>query len=256
MTFYTRRGQGEPLLLVQGMGGHHQFWGDWFLDLLEPHFDVVAYDHRGIGRSPWADGPFTIADLADDAADLIKSLGWSSAHVFGISLGGMVVQELTLRHPSLVRTLTIGCSWAGGPDGELSQTVRRILEAQATRNVDHAVRTGYEGNLSREFAADPAHYARYRELALAERVPLPVILMQWEAAQQHDTTARLPTITTPTLVLHGTADVNMAVHNGEHIASLIPGARLELLDGAGHLFWWEQPERTAELLRGHAAGGA
>src|SRR5919197_6681477 len=98
---YFRRGQGEPLLLIMGMGGHHRMWREEFLALLEPHFDVVAYDHRGIGESDRAEGPFSVADLADDVAGLIAALGWERAHVFGISLGGMVAQELVLRHPEL-----------------------------------------------------------------------------------------------------------------------------------------------------------
>lgn len=118
---YVRRGHGAPLLLlIQGMAGHHRFWGEWFLRMLEPHFDLVAYDHRGIGGGDRADEPFGTADLADDAAGLIRALGWRDAHVLGISLGGMTAQELVLRHPGLVRTVAIGCSWAGGPDGRLS----------------------------------------------------------------------------------------------------------------------------------------
>jgi 3-oxoadipate enol-lactonase len=250
---YSRRGQGEPLLLIQGMGGHHDMWGDWFLDLLEPHFDVVAYSHRGISTSSCADAPFTIADLADDAASVIGAFSWSQAHIFGISLGGMVAQELALRHPALVRTLTIGCSWAGGPAVALAETARRMVDAMATRNVEHALKTGYEANLSQPFAADPANFARYAKLSLSQRVPVPVVLMQWEAAQKHNAYSRLATVTAPTLVLHGTADACMPLRNGEHIASLIPGSQLELLSGAGHLFWWEQPDRTADLLLTHTA---
>jgi 3-oxoadipate enol-lactonase len=249
---YTRRGQGEPLLLIQGMGGHHDLWGEWFLDLLEPHFDVVAYSHRGISTSSRADEPFTIADLADDAAAVIKAFDWPSAHIFGISLGGMVAQELALHHPNLVRTLTIGCSWAGGPQVALAETARRMVDAMVTRDVEHALKTGYEANLSQPFAADPDNFACYAKLSLSQRVPVPVVLMQWTAAQNHAAYDRLPTLTIPTLVMHGTADACMPSRNGQHVASLIPGARLELLPGAGHLFWWEQPGRTADLLITHA----
>jgi pimeloyl-ACP methyl ester carboxylesterase len=248
---YTRRGQGEPLLLIQGMSGHHEMWGEEFLDLLEPHFDVVAYSHRGISTSSRADEPFTIADLADDAAAVINAFDWPSAHIFGISLGGMVAQELALRHPAAVRTLTIGCSWAGGPSVTLAETACRMVDAMVTRDVEHALKTGYEANFSQPFAADPDNFARYAKLSLSQRVPVPVVLMQWTAAQNHNAYARLPTLTAPTLILHGTADACMPARHGEHIASLIPGAHLELLPGAGHLFWWEQPQRTADLLKAH-----
>src|SRR5262245_48397371 len=99
---YTRRGTGEPLLLVSGVAGHHRMWGEPFVSPLAERFDVVAFDHRGIGSSARVDGEFTIPDLADDAAAVMDELGWESAHVMGISMGGTVAQELVLRHPQRV----------------------------------------------------------------------------------------------------------------------------------------------------------
>lgn len=249
---YVRRGTGAPLLLIQGMAGHHQMWGEEFLTLLEPHFDIVAFNHRGIGASSRADEPFTVADLADDAAGVIEAAGWRDAHVFGISLGGMTAQELVLRHPERVRTLTIGCSWAGGPDGVMSTAAPELAAAIATRDPERVVRTGFAANVSARWAEDPAHFETFRRLSMAEKVPSPVVGMQFAAARAHDTSTRLPGVTTPTLVLHGTEDRMLAVENGEHIAKLVPGARLVRFEGVGHLFWWEEPERTVALLREHA----
>src|SRR5689334_3317438 len=92
--FHQRRGSGEPLLLIQGMSGTHLSWGEPFVQDLERSFDVIAYDHRGIGRSSPVTDPFTIGDLAEDAAGLLDALGLESAHVLGISMGGMIAQEL------------------------------------------------------------------------------------------------------------------------------------------------------------------
>jgi pimeloyl-ACP methyl ester carboxylesterase len=253
--FYVRRGTGEPLLLIHGMGGHHLSWGERFLGPLARDSDVVTFDHRGIGRSDRADEPFTVADLADDAAGLLAGIGWPAAHVFGVAVGGMVAQELALRHPELVRTMTIGASSAGGRDGEVPATVHRMMDAIATRNVDHGLRTTFEATLSPRFTADPANFDTYRRLTLAERAPVPVVQRQYRAGRAHDTTTRLSAVTAATLVLHGTADAIIAPANGKRVARLIPGARLELLDGAGHLFWWEQPDRTVTLLRDHITGG-
>jgi pimeloyl-ACP methyl ester carboxylesterase len=247
----ARRGAGEPLLLIMGMAGHHRMWSEPFLRLLEEDFDILAFDHRGIGTSDRADAPFTIADLADDAAGLLPRAGWERAHVFGISLGGMVAQELALRHPEKVRTLTLGCTYPG-VGGDLSATgARRALEAAATRDEELAVRTMFEVNVSARYAADPANWETFRREALAVRVPVPVVMMQMQAVLGHDAIGRLARIAAPTLVLHGTEDEMLAVANGERIAELIPGARLERFEGAGHLFWWEEPERAAALLREH-----
>jgi 3-oxoadipate enol-lactonase len=91
----------------------------------------------------------------------------------------------------------------------------------------------------------------FREQALSTRVPIPVVVMQSQAAVAHDALDRLSTIDVPTMVIHGTADEMILVGNAELIAKTIPGARLELFDGAGHLFWWEDPDRVAALLREH-----
>jgi len=248
---HVRRGSGAPLLLIMGMAGHHRMWAEPFLALLEKDFDLVAFDHRGIGTSDRADQPFSIADLADDAAGVLDTVGWDTAHVFGISLGGMVAQELALRHPDRLRALALGCTYPGA-GGDLTATgAQRMIEASATGDEELAVRTGFEVNVSAGYAASPANFAVFREEALAVQVPVPVVMLQLQAVLGHDALSRLPQITAPTLVMHGTADEMLAVANGRQIAGQIPNSRLEIFDGAGHLFWWEEPERTATLLREH-----
>lgn len=253
---YVRRGSGAPLLLIQGMAAHHKMWGEQFLASLTDDFDVVAYDHRGIGTSTDVPGQFTTADLADDAVALLDVLGWPVAHVMGISLGGMVAQELTIGHAERVGRLVVGCSYAGGPGSMLAAPgPMRMLEAMNTRDVDLAVRTAYEANLSPGFRDDEARFEPFRSASLAVRVPVPTVLRQAQAAFVHDTSARLAKVTAPTLVLHGTADDMLVVDNSAHIAGLIPEAQLTTLDGVGHLFWWEQPDFVAGLVRSHLLGG-
>lgn len=248
---HIRRGAGEPMLLIMGMGGHHRMWGEPFLSRLEPDFELVAFDHRGIGTSDRADEPFTIADLADDAARVLDEVGWLRAHVFGISLGGMVAQELALRHPERVRTLTLGCTYPGKGGDLTAPGPQRAIEAGLTGDREAAIRTSFEVNVSRSYAAVDANYPVFREQALSTRVPIPVVLMQSQAAVAHDALDRLAGIDVPTMVIHGTEDEMILFGNAELIAKTIPGARLELFDGAGHLFWWEDPDRTAALLREH-----
>lgn len=255
---YLRRGSGEPLLLIMGMSGNHLAWGDPFLDELAGDFDVVAFDNRGMGLSDWATEPFTIADLADDTAALLDALEIESAHVLGISMGGMIAQELALAHPERVRTLTLGATYCGGPGSRITSPaiIQRLAAGMLSEDRELALRTGYEVNLSAAYRADASRYAPFRDMVATYPAAVEVIMLQAQAAQAHDASARLASITAPTLVIHGTEDEMLEVVNGEQIASLVPGARLERLDGVGHMFWWEQPERSAELLREHALAAA
>jgi 3-oxoadipate enol-lactonase len=254
---YERSGNtdGPPLLLIMGMSGTSLHWGEQFLALLQADFDVIAYDHRGVGASTPLEGAITTRQMADDAAGLLAALALDDAHVLGISMGGMIAQELALNHPERVRTLTLGCTYCGGEGSALAAEadLAGLVEAMGSGDRERALRAGWEINVSPSMAADDEAFATFREIAMRRAVAVDVIMQQMQACVAHDTNARLSQIAMPTLVIHGTEDRLLPVQNGRLIASLIPGARLEILDGVGHLFFWERPERSAELVREHAA---
>ncbi|MDQ2631312.1 MAG: alpha/beta hydrolase [Actinomycetota bacterium] len=251
---YERAGSGEPLLLIQGMSGTHVAWGEPFRSALEESFDVVAFDNRGIGLSERISEPFTIAELAEDTAELLERLEIESAHVVGISMGGMIAQELALARPELLRSLTLGCTYCGGEGSQLmpQENAEKLLGAFASGNRDQAIRAGYEVNLSPSFRADEDTFSAFHEMATSVPAAREVIQLQLQAIAGHDTSGRLGKIATPTLIVHGTVDGVLPFSNGEQIAALMPGARFEALEDVGHMFWWEQPQRSAELIREHA----
>lgn len=253
--YYERRGSGEPMLLLQGLSGTRAAWGEPFLAALEAAgLETVVYDHRGIGGSGRWSQPFSLADLADDAAGLLDALGWETAHVVGISMGGMVAQELALAHPERIRTLTLGCTYAGGPESVLTHpdVIGALMAAMTSGDRERALHQGFTFNVSAAHAAEPDAFAAFRAMALSVPAALPVIMLQMQAIAVHDTSARLQDVAAPTLVVHGTEDQMLGPDNGRAIAAAIPGARLELLDGVGHLFWWEQPDVSAGLVSTHA----
>src|SRR3954452_3180261 len=257
---FERAGSGAPLLLIQGMSGTHISWGDAFKGALEEGFDVVAFDNRGIGLSAPVDGPFTIAEMAEDTAGLLEALGLESAHVVGISMGGMIAQELALAHPDRLRSLTLGCTYCGGPGSQLmpQKSVEKIAAGMMSGDRDKAIRASWEVNLSPAFRADESGYAAFHQMATSVPAAKRTIELQAQAIFGHDTSAQLSEVSTPTLIVHGTEDGVLPYPNGEQIAGLMPAAGLETLEGVGHMFWWEQPERSAELIREHAlaASGA
>jgi 3-oxoadipate enol-lactonase len=256
--YYERRGEGEPLLLIQGLGGNSLHWGEGFLGGLEDGFELILFDNRGAGRSGPLEGEHTIADLASDALGLLDALKVDSAHVVGISMGGMVAQEIVLSAPERVRTLTLGCTFPGGPEATMTDmaVVGMLAEAVLSGDDERTLRVGYDVMIAAEYGEQEGAYELYAELARQYPAPVPVLMAQLSAIMGHDTSERLGEIAAPTLVIHGTEDRLLDVANGELIARLIPGARLELLEGSGHMFFWEQPERSAQLVREHAAAAA
>ena len=248
---YERRGNGAPLLLIQGMGANSAHWGEPFLRELERDFELVLYDFRGIGRSGPLEGPLTVAGLAADALALLDALEFADVNVLGISMGGMVAQELALAAPDRVRALILGCTTCGGSQSKSTapEIVQRLMAAALSRERERMLRAGFEVIVSRRHAAEPANYAAFVTAAQLYPASIPILLAQKGAVDGHDTYARLRGLQLPALVIHGTDDELLAAINGDLVASLIPGARLELLDGVGHLFFWEQPQRSAELVR-------
>jgi 3-oxoadipate enol-lactonase len=255
---YEHAGSGEPLLLIQGMSANHMAWGRPFSSPLEQSFEVISFDNRGIGLSRRVTEAFSIAEMAADTADLLDALEIESAHVLGISMGGMIAQELALARPERLRSLTLGCTYCGGEGSQLMDPgdFQGLVEAMASGDAQRVFRAMYELNLSPGFRAEESRYGDFTTMAEALPAPRETIGLQVQAIAAHDTRARLPGIAVPTLVIHGTVDRVLGYPNGPLIASLIPGARLETYEDVGHMFWWEQPERSAALVREHALAAA
>jgi pimeloyl-ACP methyl ester carboxylesterase len=233
---YLRRGEGEPLLLIQGMSGTHVSWGEAFEAALGgAGLELITYDHRGVGYSARVEGPFTIERLADDAAGLLDALGLQEVHVLGISMGGMVAQELALRHASRLRTLTLGCTSSGGPHGPQAppETSELLGAAMLSGDRERALRVGFEVNVSARHAAEPGAYDVFRAMALELPVPVPVILLQLQAITGHDTSDRLSEVRAPTLVIHGTGGPHAPRRRRRAARPPHPGRALRAARGGG-----------------------
>jgi 3-oxoadipate enol-lactonase len=245
---YDVRGDGPPVLFVQGHGYGRGGWGP-APERLAESFTVVTFDNRGFGDSDKPPGPYTTAQLAADALGVLDTAGLERAHVVGASLGGMIAQELALAAPERVERLVLCCTTPGGAGAAPmpSRTVALMLEAPSLdpseaqrRFVLNALAPAAPGALVDEIcayrAAHPPDPAGWQALAAA--------------GAAHDALSRLGEIARPTLVLHGTADNVVDPHNAELLAAGIPGATLEWFQGAGHLFAWEQSDRFARVVKG------
>lgn len=247
-----RRGVGRPLLLIMGMSGTHDHWGDVLVEeLVGAGRSLISVNHRGVYRTPEPEAGYTVADLADDQAAALAALGIDEPiDVFGISMGGMTAQELALRHPEHVRTLALGCTTAGGQamTPPSMEDLQLLFEAQQSGDRERALRAAFEINMSSALHGDAAVWERFAELSALAPVPASVILTQLQAIASHDTGGRLGELRVPTAVLHGTEDRMLPYPNATPLAEGIRGADLHTFDGAGHLFFWDDGARTARIV--------
>lgn len=249
--WYERSGSGPPLLCITGFAISSAVF-EPVLDLYAERFDCITYDHRGSGRSATPLKPTSIPELAGDAAQLLDHLGVASAHVYGISMGGMVALELALRFPDRVRGLVLGGTTAGGPLAARPSLkhVRASAEPSAEELLNPA--NGWLAALlfSPEFRHDEPDRARWLlEHFTRHRPHVRGATAQWWATVVHDTVSRLCEIASPTLVMHGERDAMSPLANSELLAARIPDAELAIVRGAGHAYPLERPRESFELFR-------
>ncbi|MGH7354582.1 MAG: alpha/beta fold hydrolase [Candidatus Rokuibacteriota bacterium] len=245
---YIEHGRGDPLLLVMGFGGDHLAWG-FQVPAFAARHRVIAFDNRGVGQTDAPDAPYSTRVMADDAVGLLDALGIERAHVLGVSMGGMIAQELALNHPGRVRTLQLHCTYAR-PDGYILALVDAWCRVRTTFDQEHALRT------IALWLFAPATYNERPELvetllqtALANPHPQSVtgFLRQGDAVRAHDTLDRLEKLRCPTLVSVAEDDILVPPRFTRELAARIPGAELRTIPGAGHVYFWERPEVFNEI---------
>jgi pimeloyl-ACP methyl ester carboxylesterase len=189
--------------------------------------------------------------LAADAAGLLAALGVGSAHVYGVSMGGMVAQELALRFPERVRGLVLGGTSAGGPRSARPAAGELAALASAAAGGARRGEASWlaEALFSPTFRRDQPERVRALLACFARHPPSRAgALAQWWATVYHDTTSRLGQIRAPTLVLHGECDALAPLANARVLAERIPDAELAVVPGAGHAYALERPEESYALL--------
>lgn len=241
---FELRGSGAPLLLLNGLGLDLTAWGP-LAGALERRFRLVLLDARGAGRSAAPPGPYSTARLAADAAALLASLALGPAHVIGLSLGGLVAQELALRAPGAVRAVVLAATAA-----HLPARTRRVLDAWrrlALAGTDRAAlcREQLAWVLSEPSLADERVVGAFEAALAAGTPPAPHGLSaQVDACLAHDARDRAVAIAAPALVLAGREDALLPPAASEALARLLPRARFEELPG-GHAFLAESAEAAA-----------
>jgi pimeloyl-ACP methyl ester carboxylesterase len=237
--YWDEDGHGAPVLLIMGLGWASPMWHRT-RPLLARQYRTIALDNRGVGRSDVPAGPYPIALMAADAAAVLDAAGVASAHVVGMSMGGMIAQEFALQYPRRVRSVILGCTASGGPTAVQSEPeVLQLL-----------LRTG----MSPEEESRAVNPFIYDVNTPQERIEEDLILrLEWYPTVEGYTAqiqgiiaweaySRIAQIAAPTLVIHGETDRLVPPGNAKLIAARIPGAKLVMIPHASHIFTTDQPE--------------
>jgi pimeloyl-ACP methyl ester carboxylesterase len=245
--YWEESGEGEPLLLIQGLGFSGAMWYR-ILPALEARHRVIRYDARGIGRSEIPDGPYSIPLMAADAIAVLDAAGVDTAHVFGCSLGGIVAQEVAISHADRVRSLTLCCTHPAGtdavwPDDEVMDMLRNRNTLPREEAIRASIPVGYA----------PTTPADHIEEDVRLRLEIPThetgYMGQLMAGLGYPgTKARLPEVTVPALVIHGDGDRMVPVANAQILADALPDARAVIVQGAGHVIFTDAPDAVTDAM--------
>jgi pimeloyl-ACP methyl ester carboxylesterase len=233
---YDVHGEGPPLLLIGGLGFGR--WA-WFRQVpaFSRHFKTITFDARGE-----RDLESGVTDLASDVVALLEHLRVGKAHVLGTSLGGFVAQELALGRPDLVeRLVLVGTSYGRGGPETMSPWALADMIGLPSLNSERAVRKRLESATSGAYRAEhPEEFEQVVRWRLADSPSLSAYYEQMRAGASFDLSRDAGRITSPTLVIHGAEDRYVPVANAAALAEAIPGAKLRVLDNAGHLVFIER----------------
>jgi pimeloyl-ACP methyl ester carboxylesterase len=244
--YWDEQGQGAPILLIMGLGYPSDMWHRSRPGLSE-RYRTIALDNRGVGRSDVPPGPYSIAMMASDAALVLDAAGVESAHIFGVSMGGMIAQEFALQYPRRVWSLILGCTSPGGLHAVAAKpVVLMALMARATMTPERArevfIPILYDSSTPRERIDEDMEILKNWVPTTAAYMAQIQGVLAWEAY------SRLPQIAAPTLVIHGDSDRLVPPKNGELIASRIPGAKLMVIPHASHIFGTDQPQAAHQAI--------
>jgi pimeloyl-ACP methyl ester carboxylesterase len=245
-------GDGDPLLLIPGLGAGRSAFDPIVADLARAH-RVITFDPRGIGESEGG-ASTTLSAMAQDVVAVLDAAAVDAAAVFGASMGGLVAQHLVVDHPARVGDLILAATAPGGDDGvDPKPDDQAALLGKGARTPEDAYRMACTVLYSPQFQRTHPEFieAQIRERALHPVRPR-VFSAQFNAMwQPDDSFGRLAAVAVPTLVLHGTDDVVTPFENARILAKQIPGAKLRAFEGCGHLFFHERPTETARVVSEH-----
>jgi pimeloyl-ACP methyl ester carboxylesterase len=237
---YNVAGDGEPLVLIMGLGGSRRSW-IFQKRAFRKYFQVITFDNRGVGGSDKPDGPYSMAIMAGDTVGLMDYLGIEKAHIIGVSMGGMVAQEIAITDPERINKLVLCCTFAYEPEGHTPEYYKGLgVENAYSRDALQRVSAGRI--MANDFSLAINDRLMRTVIAPLSKVfarvlPDTGIREQFKAILNHDTLDRLHSIQAPTLVITGDKDRIIRPDSSDVLAGRILGAKLVKVEGGSHAFF-------------------
>jgi 3-oxoadipate enol-lactonase len=249
--YYEKTGEGEAAIFISGLGGSANLWKRQVPALSSCH-TVITFDNRGSARSDVPEGPYTVQTMAADTVQLLDALEIPAAHVVGSSMGAMIAQEVAIQYPDKALTLTLLGAQCGGPHAFVPPPAESAsFEELATREMDPAERASawLPHMFSEGFLAANAELVKeYVDLCAQQPTSTAGLLAQWAALMSYDSWDRLPLVTAPALILHGSEDRLVPIENADVLCVRIPNSRVVVIEGAGHGIEYESADEVNALL--------
>ena len=251
--YYELSGKGPAVVFVSGITGDHSGWKLYQVPAFsKAGFQCLIFDNRDVGQT--GDSPiasYAIGQFAQDTIALLDRLGLASVHLIGYSMGGMIAQEIALRQPQRLRSLTLMCT-AAKPDGYTTELIESLATAKRTQGREDFLRTIGLRIFSRRFYADPRAVRTWLDRMLENPYPQSVegFMRQARAVLAHDAAQRLSDLRVPTHVVAGEEDIMLPPRFSRELAERIPGARLTVIAQGAHALHVERPAEYNHAVLG------
>jgi pimeloyl-ACP methyl ester carboxylesterase len=252
--YYEDHGSGVPVLLINGLGADHRGW-HFQTDYLSSSFRVIVFDNPGVGQTAGPPGPYTTELFGDVAAGLLRSLGVEQAHVVGASMGGLIAQQVAVRHPEFVRSLVLHCSWWRA-DPYTASLIRSWQSYARTAGMLELGRQIWLWVFTPRFYEErPDWFEKLEEEALKPGQSVEAFWNQAEACLSHEPLEEVAGIQAPTLITVGDTDILTPPAHSHALHERIPGSTLHVWPEMGHAPFWEIPDQfnllNREFLEAH-----
>ncbi|TXT66427.1 MAG: Alpha/beta hydrolase [Promethearchaeota archaeon] len=249
--YYEIHGDGEPIVMIMGLSANIDWWTPEFLEELERRYKTILFDNRDAGRSDNVEKKYQIEDLAKDTIKLMDQLDIDRAHILGISMGGMVAQEIALNYPERVKKLVLASTNLGNPKSILpsGKVLNMLMKDREGRSNEEIIDEFISLLFANDFIDEnPEFIKKTKKRMMKAPIKPDAYQRQLNAILKFKTGRRLKGLNIPTLVIHGKKDILLPPENGEIIADLIPNANLKLFEGAGHSLFSHIPKKTSKTI--------